>query len=240
MVELKFTVMNRNRKLITVGAVLAGIAICAMLLLQPIQRNLAFLEALKVALRQPCDYPQAVAVLKPLARNDCRVNWQLILLAYDSNDHAEIEADWKQLLGCTPEAIDWLFQMFPERTDMASAAAELYPNEPQAWFWLGEQANQTGDQLVAIQYFSETVRLQPSDGLGWCRLGYLYEGQEMFQAAIDAYWQCCSNGDPGSNGCYGAGRNAEKVGDTQAAIQYYRRSHWLPAQQRADALEASQ
>ncbi len=181
-----------------------------------------------------------MAMLKPIAGDDCRVVWQVILMAYANNDRSEIEADWKHLLDCTPNAIDWLFEMFPEREDMAGEAAILYPKEPLAWFWLGEQANQAVNPQRALQYYSETIRLDPANGLAWCRLGNIHEDQEQLQTAMVDYWQCCLNGDRGSNGCYGAGRIAEKLGDIPAAIQYYRHSHWLPALQRADALAPTQ
>jgi tetratricopeptide (TPR) repeat protein len=105
---------------------------------------------------------------------------------------------------------------------------------------LGDLSKASSNLPLASQYYAESARLNPSDGLAWCRLGWVEEAQERLPSALDAFWQCCQNGDPGSNGCYSAGRVAEKLGDIPAAIRYYRLSHWSPALQRADELEGSQ
>jgi len=42
------------------------------------------------------------------------------------------------------------------------------------------------------------------------------------QAALDAFLQSRYHGDPGANGCYGAGWVMEGLGDPQQAIEYYR------------------
>ena len=50
-------------------------------------------------------------------------------------------------------------------------------------------------------------------------------------------FQACLNGDPGANGCYGAGSIARELGDLEAAIRYYRLSNWEEALSLADELE---
>jgi hypothetical protein len=58
------------------------------------------------------------------------------------------------------------------------------------------------------------------------------------EQAANAYLNCCLNGDPGSNGCYGAGCMMERLGNLpQAIAYYYRLSCWEEAQNRADELE---
>jgi tetratricopeptide (TPR) repeat protein len=88
----------------------------------------------------------------------------------------------------------------------------------------------------AIQLYQDGLQRKPTDGIRWRELGdLLYEKDP--QAAIEAYLQSCHRGDPGSNGCYRAGRTAEELGDLEAAIRYYRLSQWSRALERADELE---
>ena len=61
-----------------------------------------------------------------------------------------------------------------------------------------------------------TVSLAPKNGLAWCRLGYSYEQTHELEQAATAYLNCCLNGDRGSNGCYGAGRVMEQLGNSTA------------------------
>lgn len=215
------------------------IGLC-LLLVTSADRNQAFQASLQAVLRQPADYQQAMASLEALVPQDCRVNLQISLLSLRMDNPPDIESNLTHMLDCTPEAVSWLYLIVPQRTDLALRAAQLYPQEPQAWFWLGDLAKASGDLTLANQYFSESVRLDPSDGLAWCRLGWVNEAQGLLPASIDAFGQCCQNGDPGSNGCYGAGRVAEKLGDIPAAIHYYRLSHWQTALERAAELEGSQ
>jgi len=151
----------------------------------------------------------------------------------------DIETNLNKLLGCSPRAVDWLFLIAPQRTDLAYRASQLFPQEARIWLWLGDLARTDEDLELADKYFTESTRLDPYSGLAWCRLGGVKEKQELFVDAVDAFWQCCQNGDPGSHGCYGAGRMAEKLGDIPNAIRYYRRSHFSRALERADELEAS-
>jgi hypothetical protein len=57
--------------------------------------------------------------------------------------------------------------------------------------------------------------------------------------ARNAFIQCCNHGDPGSHGCYNAGRIEQERGQLETAILFYRLSHWEEAHRRADELEAS-
>jgi tetratricopeptide (TPR) repeat protein len=89
---------------------------------------------------------------------------------------------------------------------------------------------------LAISYYQEGLKLKPLDGVRWYELGDLLATINP-TGALEAYLQSCYQGDPGSHGCYGAGQMAEVIGDTHLAIQYYRRSNWVVAQQRAEHLE---
>ncbi|MGC8838813.1 MAG: hypothetical protein ACP5UM_10400, partial [Anaerolineae bacterium] len=57
------------------------------------------------------------------------------------------------------------------------------------------------------------------------------------EAAIQAYLNSCTYGDPGSNGCYRAGKTAERLGDYARAAQYYRLSRNEGIRQLATEME---
>ena len=99
------------------------------------------------------------------------------------------------------------------------------------------KATQADDPQAALAAYSRVVQLQPSNGLAWCRLGLVNEKTGQTLPAVDAYLGCCRNGNSGANGCYGAGRMMEKLGDPRKAIEYYRLSSYVDSLQRADELE---
>lgn len=232
------TILKRLLKIGVFSILLISFIAGCLLVIKPISRNLSFRKALIAAIRQPTDFDQAVSILSPITEEDCRVNWQLILLTYDRERAIDVENNITNLLACTQNSVEWLLLIYPNRTDIAAKAVQQYPNDPKAWFWLGDLAKETGNIELAKDYFNESIRLVPAYDLAWCRLGWINEGQGLISEAEGSFLRCCENGDPGSNGCYGAGRMAEKLNDIPSAIQYYRRSHWLPALQRADELEA--
>ena len=143
---------------------------------------------------------------------------------------------WQQALACSPDNVSLLEALFPQDGEMALLATQTYSENSKAWFWLGETLAPT-DPLVARQAYLRTVALAPSNGLAWCRLGVNYDRDSEFEKASASFLNCCFNGDPGSNGCYGAGRMMEKLGDPQKAIEYYRLSRWEGALNRAKELE---
>lgn len=143
---------------------------------------------------------------------------------------------WEQALGCSPGNLSLLRIVMPQDVDMARLATQRYPDSSKAWFWLGE-AIAPSDHMGARQAYLHTVALAPHDGLAWCRLGSNHEQDSEFEKASDAFLNCCYYGDPGVNGCYGAGRMMERLGYPQQAIEYYRLSRWEGALKRADELE---
>ena len=227
------------RNALWASCLLISLIAAGLLLIPLLQRNQAFRQALSAALSQPADYEQALRQIELVRSQDCRINWQASLLARRMAEPPEIEANLEQMLVCSPAAIDWLLLVAPQRADLAQRAAQLYPQQASAWFWLGDLAIGAGDFVQASRYFAVSVEIESGNGLAWCRLGQALQQQEQHPQALEAFWQCCQNGDPGSNGCYGAGRVAERLGDIPAAIRYYRRSHWQDALERADALEAA-
>ena len=65
-----------------------------------------------------------------------------------------------------------------------------------------------------------THGLDPSHWASWCWLGYLLDNREIHQS-FRAYAHCCYFGNNAANGCFHAGRVAEKIGDFDQALYYY-------------------
>jgi tetratricopeptide (TPR) repeat protein len=172
----------------------------------------------------------------PVQASGCE---HLVLMAAEADKRDGISAQrhiLEHALGCSIIHLSIVSTLFPIDQDMALLATQLYPFSSAAWFWLGETLA-PGDHLHARQAYLRNVELSPHEGLTWCRLGVSYERDGEFKKASDAFLNCCHNGDPGSNGCYGAGRMMEKLGHPQQAIEYYRFSDWEGALKRADELE---
>ena len=167
---------------------------------------------------------------------DCSHIWMAGLIAGRSGDLSAQHRAWEKALTCSPGSLPILRIILPQDVDLAMAAVQRYPHTSQAWFWLGEAIAPT-NPLGARQAYLRTVELSPHHALAWCRLGRDYKQEGDLERAAAAFLNCCENGDPGSNGCYGVGRIMEELGKPQEAINYYRRSRWEGAQKRADELE---
>ncbi len=174
----------------------------------------------------------------PLANPDCAQIWFLGMIAGQRGDLAAQRQALERALSCSPEYVSLIQAVIPQDLKLAGLATQLQPESAAAWFWLGEASAPT-DASVARQAYERTVALAPYRGLPWCRLGFNYEHTGELERAERAFLNCCLNGDPGSNGCYGAGRMLEQMGDPQQAIIYYRRSRWQGSLDRARELESS-
>lgn len=230
----------KQKRILFVFVLLLSVISSVLLFSESFPRNHAFRQALFAVLSQPSDYQSAIASLDVIASQDCRIYWQIGLLSPSAGSLTDNESTFKNMLNCSSRSVDWLYLLAPQREDLALRASQLYPQNTKTWLWLGDLAYEDEEFLLAEQYFLQSTQQDTSYGLAWCRLGRVQEQQNLLDDAKDAYWQCCKNGDPGSNGCYRAGRVAEKLGDIPNAIRYYRRSHYQPALDRADELEASQ
>ena len=165
----------------------------------------------------------------------CNESWLKTMALYKTGGLPE-EAAWQAVLTCGPDYLPLLQAVQPANRKLAEQAATLYPNNAKVWFWLGE-INNPKDGASALEDYQKAVSLDPSYALAWCRVGSALESANRTQEAADAFLNCCRLGDPGSNGCYGAGRMEEKLGNPEKAIEYYRLSLWGGALQRADELE---
>ena len=159
------------------------------------------------------------------------------LLAHAVSDEDTRDEDWVEAMRCSPRYVPMALRILPDHRSLALAetAVQVQPNSADAWFWLAEVRSQE-DPQAAIELYRHGLALRPTDGRRWVALGNLLVSRDP-QAAIEAYLQACKHGDPGSNGCWNAGKTAERLGDIPAAIRYYRLSQWSVAQSRAAQLE---
>lgn len=127
-------------------------------------------------------------------------------------------------------------------------AIQTQTETAEGWFWLAEldyavlkvdSAHNLSEQKRsnASVYIQAGLERDPTDGLRWRELGGLLRVNDP-HAAINAYLQSCSSGDPGYNVCWQADNLAEELGDIENAIHYYRYSRWEGALIRAAELEA--
>lgn len=176
------------------------------------------------------------AELAALEGAACRVGWYRGLIENAAADLAARNASWGRVLSCADEFIPFMAVLAPTDTELAQLATDIQPESAAAHFWLAESVV-AERPLEAIAAYQAGLTLAPQDGVRWQILGDMLIERDP-QAAIAAYLQACTNGDPGANGCWRAGNAAEQQGDITAAIAYYRLSKWDVALQRADELES--
>ena len=180
--------------------------------------------------------PAVRAASKALAvAGGCRAHWFQGLLAQAVGEEETRDEALVETVRCSPDYVPLIFVILPNHQSLAEQAVRLQPESADAWFWLAS-ARSHEDPQAAIECYRRGLALRPTDGLRWRELGDLLASRDP-QAAIEAYLQSCYNGDPGSNGCLRAGWTAERLGDVQAAIRYYRLSRYSGALDRAAQLE---
>lgn len=161
-----------------------------------------------------------------LERLDCHQLW------------LQEDRDLARILPCSPVYMDMIRVLTPTDAALADEARALYPNLTEPLYWLAEsQGSYTAP--INLPVYQQIVAEYPTEGLAWCYLGYQYERDGDIQASLGARINCCFNGDPGSNGCYNAGRLYEGMGDQENAIKYYLLSKWEPAREKGRALRDS-
>jgi hypothetical protein len=197
------------------------------------ERNSLALNALQAVVnKDPAGRPAAIARLEQRAGQDCWANWLLSQLTTGDSQQLAL----KGALKCSPDYLDLISNLQPTNTDLARQAAASQPLNPAAWMWLAAGQNLT-DPKSALPSFYKVVELDPKEGHAWCQIGRINENLNDLVPARDAFLQCCANDDPGRNGCFGAGRTEEKLGNPGQAILYYQLSTWPAALQRAEELK---
>jgi tetratricopeptide (TPR) repeat protein len=162
--------------------------------------------------------------------------WGLGLLAGWQGREDEQQAQWTAFLDRSPARLPLLTVLWSGRDDLAALAVDRYPQLAITHFWLAESVAESEPER-AISAYRQGLALDPEDGRRWFALAQIHRRLGQNEDAFVALVESCYNGDPGSNGCWGAGRMAEEEEDWAQALRFYRHSLWETAQQRADELE---
>jgi tetratricopeptide (TPR) repeat protein len=173
-----------------------------------------------------------------ITSSGCAHTWLAGMAAGQRRDLSTQHQSLEQALGCSPAYVTLVQAVYPADQELARLAAQTYPASARAWFWLGETLA-SNDLPAAREAYLHTVTLAPHHALAWCRLGRNSESSGDLGKASAAWLACCLNGDPGKNGCWGAGRMMEQLGNLPQAILYYRLSRWQGALDRAQLLSVS-
>ena len=158
----------------------------------------------------------------PSLAGNCQALWLQGLVAHRQGAEGARDAAWGRWLGCPQARVAFLEALLEEDPRWAERSVQLAPDDAESWFWLARLRAAT-DPDAAIALYRQGFARNPFDALRWRELGDLLAGQDP-EAAIQAYLNSCAYGDPGSNGCYRAGKTAERLGDLERAAQYYRLS----------------
>jgi len=161
----------------------------------------------------------------------CGARWMESFAAAAQGDLAARNQAYRHAAACDAKYVVFLHQMYQQDLEMAQMMLQAQPSSAESWFWVGDLETEK-----KLKYYQQGLMLDPRDGLRWITYGDLLVEKDP-NAAIQAYLQACYNGDPGYHGCGKAGALAERMGDSQAAIQYFRLSSYPPIRQKADELE---
>jgi tetratricopeptide (TPR) repeat protein len=168
---------------------------------------------------------------------DCRLKWLEITKSEErfqvNNQPIEIE----KLLSCGQIYLHLLNSKFPKNKGLALKAVEMLPAQTLPYYWLANSSNSLFSEETK-PIFEKILEINPKDGLAWRYLGIVLLQEGDIPLAIQANINCCKYGDPGSNGCWNAGRLYEQEGQYDQAIYYYRLSKWQPSQEAAVRLES--
>ena len=142
----------------------------------------------------------------------------------------------EELINYSPLYMHMIKNIFPTSRAFAELAITSYPDDTIPLYWLiDSMVDKTTVDKKRI--YEKILSLNPKDGVAWRHLGLIYIAEKNIPAAIDAHIKSCYNGDPGSNGCYNAGRLLEQEGRYEEAISFYRLSRHDFIRANADRLE---
>lgn len=220
-----------SRRLAGIAAVVLGVSSVSWLV-PALRHNRAAVAAAGVLVGGDDGRAEAEALLA--ADPMCRARWLAGLLAQDP---AERRSQWAELIRCSPAYLDLLQAVAADDRGLAELAAVVQGDRAQAHFWLARVlARRPEDEDGAVTRYRRGLELEPGDARAWLELGNLLSANRP-EEALEAYGEACRRGDPGANACVRAGAAAERLGDVEAAIRWYRASRWGPSRDRADELE---
>jgi tetratricopeptide (TPR) repeat protein len=204
--------------------------------IEAVNNNRLSLLMLKGTFQKPTLLAIAYSGYQIQSRSDCQAYWMSGKAADLLGKEDEKQTAWIKYLECSATSISILRSTLPMDVVFINKAMLLYPDNMDTLYWFAGYAEKN-NPVEAIRSYNRIVQINSSQALAWCRLGNLYEREQSLNLSLNAYIQCCINNDPGYNGCEGAGRVMEKLGNPLKAIQYYRLSRWQGVLDRADELE---
>lgn len=214
------------------GALAAVLVVAGGLWLLPaLPHNRAAVAAARVLVGGRGDRIEAAALLE--ADRLCRARWLAGLVAPDPDER---RSEWAELIRCSPEYFDLLQVVVPDDRRLAELAVAAWGDHGEAHFWLARVlARRLESRKDAVARYRRGLELEPESARAWLELGNLL-AEDRPEEALEAYGEACRRGDPGANACVRAGRTAERLGDVDAAIRWYRASRWGPSRARGDEL----
>jgi len=161
--------------------------------------------------------------------------WYTGLAAHQAKDTVSQSPAWLTLASRDARYIPFIEHFHPRNIGFALAVLDAAPGNSDALFWAGRALRDSlSDSAIAC--FRRGLRIDPANGLAWLQYGDLMLANHRPGDALRAYSNACFHDDPGLNGCWKAGRTAELLGDTVAALRYYRISEYSEARKRAAQL----
>ena len=216
----------------------AAIAVLGLLVVDKGPLNVQALRVMRGLVHDSAALQKTIEPLQELAGRDSRA-WYLVGLAYHQlGQWKDRDQAWIKAFEHDPGSIRLVRAQVPENRSLAQWALTAQPGRADGYFWTAAFHERDNPEL-AVTLYRNGLRLDGDDGRSWLNLGRLLERQKRYQQALVAYIKSCYRGDPGANGCWNAGRMAEKLGRMDVAIRLYRHSRWPRAWQRAAKLETS-
>ena len=168
---------------------------------------------------------------------NCHFQWLGLSLYSESQSFTPNNLIVENLIKCSIVNMQMIRIRYPTEQNFAEMAVHTYPGESFPLYWLSDCIGKgfTSEKKPILE---RILRINPKDGVAWRILGLIYIEEKNIPEAIQAHINSCNNGDPGSNGCYHAGRLLEQEGKYKEASYFYRLSRWKPSQDAADRLEA--
>jgi tetratricopeptide (TPR) repeat protein len=102
--------------------------------------------------------------------NDCRALWYLGIVSEALGDTAGRDRYRESALLCSPSYIQILSRVAPDDVQLADAAVRRYPENAEAWFWLGEALFADQPEL-AVHAYRQVLEFQPDHSDAGFRLG---------------------------------------------------------------------
>jgi len=167
---------------------------------------------------------------------DCHFKWLSFDPIINKTPFEKNDQVIDELLNCSLLHVYFIRIFTPTDMELAQKASLIYPEDPGIIFWLADGIEKDNPDQAEL-LFRRIVELVPSDGKAWHRLARLVAANGFIDEAIGYNIKSCYNNDPGSNGCYGAGRLLEQQGRFEEAIYYYRLSRHDFIRANADRLE---